>query len=241
MSSLIVGLFCLVVPGVALAAVVVLLVRSRQRDRLAREQGMAGFAAQREWGFSAWAPTLAGRFRGDPFGRGSHRSAANAVEGRYEGRPFVAFDYSYVTTTNDSTTTHRFSVVAMHLGSNLTAVQQLQVSPQSSLGRFFSGLFGTDLVIGRPAFDAAFHVRTTSPQLAHDVLHPAMTDLLAGYQDRAWRLQDDSLLMFRSGSHSPQEIDRVLWSMKAILDQVPAFVWAGLDQPRRPGSDGLER
>lgn len=198
-----------------------------------RHQGMAAFATQREWRFSPSGTALESRFRGEPFGRGSCRTVRNSLEGTYEARPFVAFDYSYETTSRSddgpSTTTHRFSVVAMHLG---CTVPQLQVRPQGSFGRFFSGFFGTDLVIGQPGFDDDFHVSTDSAEFAGDVLHPAMTMMLAGFQDRTWRLQDNSLLMFRTGEHHPMEIDRVLWSMKAILDQIPPRVWRRLERQR---------
>ncbi len=233
MTGVLVGLLCIAVPFAVLAGAILLVVRAQQRARLERQQGMAWFAAQREWRFNPDASALVNRFRGDPFGRGSRRRAANSVEGTYEGLDFVAFDYSYVTSSGDSSTTHSCSVVAMHLGRFTDRpVPQLQVSPQTTLGRFFSNLFGTDLIIGDRAFDDAFHVRAEIPELARDLLHPAMIALLAGYQDRAWRLQDDSLLMFRSGTHTPEEIDRVLWSMKAILDHVPALVWARLGGER---------
>jgi len=232
MTSLAVGLLCLGLPLAALTVGIVLAVRASQRAKEQRRASMATYAAQREWRFSPHALALESRFRGDPFGRGSSRTARNSVEGTYEGRHFVAFDYSYISRSGERTQTHSFSVIAMHLGSLSGPVPQLQVSPQTSLGRFFSGLFGTDLIIGHQGFDDAFHVRADSPELARDVLHPGMVALLADLRDRAWRLQDDSLLMFRSGSHSPAEIERVLWSMKAILDQVPEHVWARLGRRR---------
>lgn len=232
MTSLVVGLLCLGLPVAAMTVGIVLVVRATQRAKERRRASMAAYAAQREWRFSTHAPALERRFGGDPFGRGSARTARNSVEGSYEGRHFVAFDYSYVTRSGERTQTSSFSVVAMHLGELGGPVPTLQVSPQTSLGRFFSGLFGTDLIIGHQGFDDAFHVRADSPELARDVLHPGMVALLADFRDRAWRLQDDSLLMFRSGSHTPAEIDRVLWSMKAILDQVPEQVWLRLGRRR---------
>lgn len=226
MGVLALGAF-LVVPLVLLGLLVfaILAAVRHQKQRVA---GLQGLARQREWRFTADGRGLESRFPGDPFGRGGRRHATNVVEGRYEGRPFLAFDYSYVTRSGDHSTTHSFSVVTMHLGQLGCPAPMLQVSPQGSLGRFFSGLFGTDFQVGAPGFDEAFHVRTDSPQFALDVLHPGLTAMLGTYQDRAWRLQGDSLLMFRSGRHTPQEIDAVLWSMKAILDQVPGQVWGRL-------------
>lgn len=222
--DLAVGSLCLLLPVAFVALIVVAAVLSR-RAHQRRLQGMASYAAHREWRYAETGPGLPDRFSGDPFGRGHSRSASHVVEGRYEGRDFVAFDYRYVTGSGDDRSTYRWSVVAMHLGGLAHPVPALQVSPQGAMGRFFSGLFGTDHLIGDPAFDDAFHVRTESPDLARDVLHPDMRLLLAAYQDRAWRLQGDSLLMFRRGEHTPAEIDAVLASMTAVLVRVPQSVW----------------
>jgi hypothetical protein len=186
---------------------------------------MASYAVQREWRFNPSGTGLERRFPGDPFGHGHSRSATNVVEGWYEGRAFLAFDYRYTTGSGDDSSTYRFSVMTMHLGELTHPVPQLQVAEYRGLGKFFSNLFGSDLVLGDPVFDDRFHVRTDSPELAHDVLTPDLRAMLSAYQDRAWRLQGDSLVMFRRGQHTPAEIDAVLASMKAILDRVPPEVW----------------
>ncbi len=74
------------------------------------------YAGTREWRFTADGAGLESRFRGDPFGRGRARRATNVVEGRYEGLPFLAFVYRYVTGSGDDSTTHACSVLTMHLG-----------------------------------------------------------------------------------------------------------------------------
>ena len=222
--DLAVGALCLLVPA-AFVALIVVAVVATSRARQKRLAGMAGYAMQREWRFSPEGAGLERRFTGEPFGRGSSRVASHVVEGHYEGRSFVAFDYRYTTRSGDDTHTHRWSVVSMHLGYLAHPVPVLQVSPQGAVGRFFTDIFGGDHKIGDPGFDEAFHVRTDSPDLARDVLHPDMRLMLAAYQDRAWRLQDDSLLMFRRGEHTPAEIDAVLASMLAILSRVPPVVW----------------
>lgn len=222
--ELVVGGLCLLVP-LAFVGLIVLVVVASVRGRRRRTEGLAGYAAMREWRFTPSGAGLEARFRGDPFGRGRQRQATNVVEGYYEGRAFLAFDYSYVSGSGDGSRTYRCSVLTMHLG---CTAPMLQVAPQGALGRFFNSLFGDDLVVGAPAFDEAFQVRTDSPEFALDVLRPELTTMLSAYQDRAWRIQDDSLLMFRSGQHTPEEVDRVLASMKALLDVVPAHVWARL-------------
>ncbi len=231
--ELLVGAACLLVPLVFIALIVVAIVAA-QRARQRRVETLASYAAQREWRYTPDGTGLEDRFPGDPFGRGRARSATNVVEGSYEGRPFLAFDYSFRTGSGDDSTTHRFSVVTMHLGGLRHPVPMLQVAPTRGLAKFFTELFGHDLAIGDPVFDDLFQVRTDRPELAHDVLHADLRAMLAAYQDRAWRLQGDSLLMFRRGQHSPGEVDTVLASMKAILDRVPPGVWQRLGGGEAP-------
>lgn len=234
MEGLLLGTVCLAVVGAFVALVVVLVVVQVKAARK-RTADFGSLAARREWTFRPDGTGLEHRFDGDPFGRGGRRTARNVVEGRYEGRHFVAFDYSYVTSSGDDSTTHRFSVVAMHLDlPPHVRVPRLQVRAQGSIGRFFTGLFGSDHRIGHPPFDDAFHVLTDSPELARDVLHPGMVGMLMTHPGGAWRLQGDSLLLFASGSHSPASLEAILAWGKAILDQVPPHVWARFrgEQPR---------
>jgi hypothetical protein len=231
--ELLFGALFLVVP-VVFVALLVLAVVASSRARQRRRETLASYAAQREWRYSPDGVGLEDRFAGDPFGHGHGRGATNVVEGTYEGRAFLAFDYRYTTGSGDDATTHTFSVVTMHLGGLALPVPMLQVAPSRGLGKFFSQLLGHDLALGDPVFDDLFQVRTDSPELAHDVLQPDLRALLAAYQDRAWRLQGDSLLMFRRGQHSPGEVDAVLASMKAILDRVPPVVWQRLGRGETP-------
>ena len=224
MTALGFGAFCFLIPVVAVVLIVLALVRTSRVNKQ-RLSDLATYAAYREWRFTPDGTGLESRFQGDPFGRGSGRRATNVIEGRYDGRPFLAFDYAYTTSSGDDSTRHQCSVLTMHLG---CTTPMLQVSPQGSVGRFFSRLFGNDFLVGDLAFDDAYRVRTDAPQFAIDVLHPGMTAMLAAYQDRGWRFQGDSMLMFRVGRHTPQEIDAVLASMKAIIDQVPPSVWSRL-------------
>lgn len=222
---LVFALFPMVFVGVVVLGIV-LLVRGRAKAQQ-RRSDLAVLAAQRGWTFRPDGHHLISRFPGEPFGRGHARRAGEVVEGMVRGWHFVAFDYVYRTSGghDNSDDVHRFSVLAVNLGCR---VPRLQVKPQSALGRFFADSFGTDYRIGQQAFDDAFHIATDSPRFAHDVLHPGMTQLLLASRGRAVRFQDDSLLLFRSGSHSPQEIEAVLGLMVAILDQVPQPVWEEL-------------
>lgn len=222
--SIVVGLLCvLVVAGLfGLLAWAVVVAQRKTRER---QEGLAWWASQREWTFLPEDPRLVSRFVGSPFGHGSSRRARNVIHGKHRGRAFTAFDYRYVTSSGDSSTTHHYSVVALALG---VAVPSLSVAPQGGVGRFFGRLFGTDIILGDPPFDDRFAVSADDPRFAADVLHPAMRQMLMTWGDLAWRLSVDSLLVIRQGAQQPPEIDAKLAAMDALVAQVPAHVWATL-------------
>ena len=91
------GTLCFVIPIGAVVLIAVLVSRANGAQRQARMTDLATYAAFREWRFTPDGTGLESRFPGDPFGRGHGRArATNVIEGRYEGRPFLAFDYTYV-------------------------------------------------------------------------------------------------------------------------------------------------
>ncbi len=196
-----------------------------------RREAMAAFAASRGWTYSESDPTLVDRFEGEPFGVGEDREATNVLRGTAHGRPMVAFDYSYVTTstTTDSEGrsrterhTHPFSVVVVNTGAVMPA---LSVTPEGMISRFFGRLTNSDIELESEDFNRAFRVTCPNRRFASDVLHPRMMELLLQWPELAWRFDADSLLAVRAGSHDEQEIDAKLAALDAILDNVPEFVW----------------
>ncbi len=218
------GLLCPLLFVALIVAAIVLALRAARR----RREGLMAFAAQREWRYAGVDPALAHRFNGEPFGRGSSQSVGNLIQGRYEGRDFVAFDYTYVTGSGDNRSHHSYAVVAMHLGDGVQT-PSLGVTPQGGFNRFFTQLTGSDQLIGNPPFDDAYLIRTESPDFARDVLDEAMCGLLLQFPpQRAWRFEGDSLLVFHAGSQAPQEIDYDLRVATTIIGHVPDSVWARL-------------
>jgi len=210
---------------VALAALLVVAVVTSTRRAAARRQGIAAFAHDREWEYRPFEPGLVDRFRGAPFGRGHARQAANVLLGRYDGRPFTAFDYHHTTGSGDSSTRHVHSVVALSLG---VQAPHLAVGPTTTLRRWVDSLTGRDIEIGDPAFDAAFTIHSPAPDFAADVLLSDVRDVMRAHPGLSWRITGDSLLMIRSGAHAPAEIDGRLAVMGALLDRIPERVWERL-------------
>jgi hypothetical protein len=211
-----------------LGLMVVLVVVGYQQAKKRRE-GLAAFAAARGWVYRQDDPSLVSRFNGSPFGTGSTRRATNCLYGAHAERPMVAFDYSYTTSSGSgdkrTTTTHRYSVVAMNLG---VVVPPLAVSPEGAVGRFFGRLTNRDIELESEDFNRAFTVTAHDRRFASDVLHPQMMQMLLQWPALGWRLEGDSMLVVRSGHHAPHEVDATLAVMDAILDRIPEHVWRTL-------------
>jgi hypothetical protein len=196
-----------------------------------RREGLAAFATSRGWTYTESDPSLLGRFEGEPFGVGDDRQAFNVLRGTAHDRPFVVFDYSYVTTststdanghTKTDRTTHVFSVVAVNTGVVMPA---LSVEPEGMVSRFWGRLTNSDIELESEDFNRAFRVTCPNRRFASDVLHPRMMELVLQWPELAWRFDADSLLAVRSGNHDVAEIDAKLAALDAILDTVPEFVW----------------
>jgi hypothetical protein len=196
-----------------------------------RRETLAAYAAGRGWTYTEQDPSLLDRFQGDPFQQGQDREAFNVLRGSVDGRPIVAFDYQYVTTSTATDAqghshterhTHPFSVVGVNTGAVMPA---LSVTPEGMVGRFFGRLTNSDIELESEAFNRAFTVHCPSRRFASDVLHPRMMEMLLKWPDLAWRFDSDSLLAVRSGSHDIPELEAKLAALDAILDNIPDFVW----------------
>jgi hypothetical protein len=196
-----------------------------QKRAAARRAALAGYATHREWEYRERDDSLVHRFSGAPFDRGYGRHATNVFLGRHDGRHFVAFDYSYTTSSgsgdNRSTKQHHYSVVALSLG---LITPGLSVGPTGTFGKLVNAVTGRDVQIGNPAFDQVFTVTSPSPEFAVDVLGPEVLQVVMHHPDLAWRLEGESMLVIRPGEHAPQEIEAKLHFMDAVLDRIPEHV-----------------
>lgn len=226
-SALFGGGFLLLFLGFFALVIVLIVVGVIQNKK--RREALTAFAGARGWTMRDSDPSLVGRFGGHPFDTGDSRRATNCLYGSHDGRHVVAFDYQYETTSGTGedrrTTTHRYSVVAMSLG---TVMPRLAVSPEGPVGRFFGRLTNKDIELESEDFNRAFTVTADDRRFASDVLHPQMMQTLLQWPGLGWRFEGDSMLVIRSGGHQPSEIDATLAVMDAITDQVPDFVWRQL-------------
>ena len=155
-------LFFLIAMAVGVIVAVQVVAASKRRERL------FAAAAMRGWTFTREAPELVHRWSGQPFGRGDNRRARDVLSGTWRGHDFVAFAYSYETSSTDSkgdrtTTTHTFGVLAWSLPAWLPT---LEVRPENILHRAAGAVgLGSDIELESEDFNRAFRVRGLGPEV----------------------------------------------------------------------------
>ncbi len=201
-----------------------------------REQALIAFARTQGWTYVDEAPEFADRWAGDPFGTGDHRRTENAMLGTYQGFDLVALEYSYQTHSTDakgnrSTSTHRYSVVALLVRTGLPG---LGITPENGVSRLFGRLFNTDIRLESEEFNRAFTVTSDDRKFASAALHPRTMEALLGYRDVDWDIRSGDVVSIDSGTLDPTSISHRCDAMLTVLRGLPDFVWS--DHGGRPAA-----
>lgn len=201
-----------------------------------RREELAALAAQRGWTWTERDDSWAERFEDAPFGLGHNRQVRNILQGQYDGRALIAFDYVYHTTEtssgpNNTTTTreqsHPYSVIALGTGARFP---RLKVTPEGMVSRFLGRLTNSDIELESEEFNRAFTVTCEDRKFATDVLHPQMMEYLLTLPDLAWSTRNDTLMVVEPGKHSVVQLDASLTAIDGVLDRIPDFVWKAARQ-----------
>jgi hypothetical protein len=187
------------------------------------------FAAKRGWHYAEKDNSLAGRYVGQPFGKGFGREAKHVLAGQHRGRDLIAFEYIYKekrgSGKDQRTETFRNTVVALHTPASRPT---LEVS-REGLGRRLLGMVGIrDLQLESEEFNKSFHIRTEDDKFAYDVLHPRTMEWMLGDQrctDLPFRFERADLLTWRDGTIDLGTVDAMGDYLCDVLERVPSFVW----------------
>jgi hypothetical protein len=222
----------------AFVAVVVALAVWSHKKNQARIQSLMQLALSRNWQFVAHDPFgLAQRWSGTPFDSGYDRRAQNVVTGEHDGRPLVAFDYSYKEDSTDSkgnrrTSTYHYAVVAIGMP---CALPELHIGPEGVFARIGKAMGMEDIELESEDFNRRFRVRCPDPKLAMDVLTPRTMELLLANGAIRFRFAGSDLVAYDSGVLTPVELLRAVHVLCGVLNGVPSFVW----RDRTPSSGNL--
>jgi hypothetical protein len=202
----------------------VIMVR-RWRSAQARTSLVGDLAVVKGWSFNANEPGLVGKWPGEPFGRGEDQQARNVLRGSWDGRKFIAFDYSYQPfSVRSGKQPWRFGVVAMQLPA---ALPWLEVEHENLLGEQVRNVVESrqDIRFESDLFNRTFRITSVDEKYARAVIHPRLMELLLDRGEIGWRIMGEHLLGWYAGSHTPADLERRLDLLAQIADLIPPFVW----------------
>jgi hypothetical protein len=176
------------------AVVLIALAVWRARRERARKAEISQWAVSRGWtvtprpGVLEWTSRLPGTNRG---------GVSLIVSGTVNGWPVRVAEYSYTTSSEDSTTTHRYVVTAVLLAA---WYEPVAVQSRGGISRLGKAIFGDNAAAtGHEDFDRQFRVKTTDLATSRALLGPALiAEHLAG-QIPAWSLAGQDLLAWQEG------------------------------------------
>lgn len=195
-----------------------------------RREALLVWSAERRWDWVGPDDSLVHLLPGEPFGRGHSRSARQTMTGTWDGRPVLAFDYTYRVTTgsgkNRRTSTYRYGVLAVLLP---VALPRVQVEPEGALDRIAQAFGADDIEVESHAFNSRYTVRSSDRRAASAILHPRLVELLTTVEPVAWRTDVSSrgpvLLTWWAGRLDPVTLQQRLLLVDRVLDAVPAWLW----------------
>ena len=192
-------------------------------------QALTALAAERGWTLAERDDGVLEGFSGTPFGRGQRRRATHVLRGTHQGRPMVAFDYRFQTTTHNGKTrqtqTHRFAVCALALPA---AVPGLELTAENVLTRLGGALGLPDLELESEAFNRRYRVHAADARFAYDVLNPRTLEALLARPTTNVRMSGDAVLSWDSGRQTPEHLLATLDHVCVLVDGVPDWVWRDL-------------
>jgi hypothetical protein len=194
------------------------------------------WAATVGWTYVGSDPSLADRWRGQPFGIGHSRRVSEVVTGAFQGRPATSFAYRYTTGSGKSQSTHVFHVVTTALPAYLPT---LELTPEGVGAKIAKAFGGDDIQFESDDFNRAWRVCASDERFAHDVVHPRLMErLLRGDIRTNLRIEGTDILSWASGSPDLGAVAPRLQLMEAVVSAIPRYVW--LDHGHDPGYGGTD-
>jgi hypothetical protein len=205
-----------VVVGIVLVLAIPLLLIARRRERR-WAQALTAWAAS--LGFTAYPAGTEVRWTERLPGRRSS-GVRYLFAGQRGGRTVGVAEYEYHETTSTSvngqlqtsTVTHRYLVCVVDVGTTFPAIEVVERSSGSKLWRWLTGPKDTE--IGVPEFDERYRIATDQPEIAKQLIRPALVQAHVAGSVPPWSLYGSDLLAYWPGRLEPQ---RALPALDALL------------------------
>jgi hypothetical protein len=218
--------FLLVAALAAMMLVVGTWLGAKRRKELATWAAQHGMShrAEKDRGFEERFPGLA------CLRRGHSRYAQNVMEGQWDGRRALAFDYRYITGHGKDQSTHRFSAAIV---ASDVPLRPLGIRPEGILDRV-TEFFGVDDIDFESAeFSRAFHVTSGDKRWAYDVIHQRTMEFLLAAPRFSIQFDERHVIAWRNRRFRPETFAEALDLIGGMLERLPEYVIR--DQTGRTG------
>ena len=205
-----------------------------------RRKELLAWAAEHRLRFSPdKQPGLDRRFPAfDCLQQGDNRYGYNFLEGEWNRRPFLGFDYHYATHSTDSkgnreTQHHYFSAVILE---SAVPLKPLCIRPESFFDKV-SQFFGFDDINFESAeFSRKFFVKSPDRKWAYAVLHPRAIEFLLAAPVFSLMFDERRAIAYRASPFKPPDFTQAADTIGGLLDQLPEYlVEEQTEPPPLPG------
>jgi hypothetical protein len=168
----------------------------------------------------------------DLCGKGHSKEASNIIWGDFGAGKVCYFDYSYTVGSGRSQSTHYCCACAFH---GLCVWRRLLVRPED-FGDKAAGFLGfEDINLDNAEFNRKFFVKSEDKKFAYDVLSQRAMEFFLAHPGLTMEMQADYTLLYRSGTLSPDHVERLILDSAAFFDLVPDYVREDKrEMPARP-------
>ena len=192
---------------VVILVVVVAAVAARQRRNAFME-----LAKQHGWRYHRRSRGIPKQFVFlDTICQGHSRYASNILDGEYQGRQILAFDYHYTTGSGKNQQTHQISLFLLKLE---RPFPELRIFPESVFSKLGQMIGYQDIDFESVEFSNAFTVQSDNRKFAYDICHTRMMEWLLQHPRTSLEIERDWLCTW---SHKLLDADKIVPALDRLL------------------------
>jgi hypothetical protein len=158
--------------------------------------------------------------------KGENRYAKNLIEGDWQGRKLLAFDYHYEIEHHGSKgethhESHDFSAVILF---SPTPLEPRFIRPEGFFDKITEFLGMDDIDFESAEFSRKFYVTAPDKKWAYDVLHQRTMEFLLAAPVFTLQFAWNCVIAYRDTTFDPKEFEAAVEVIKGILDRLPEYV-----------------
>lgn len=153
--------------------------------------------------------------------QGSSRYSYNHINGQWNGKGFLGFDYHYETGSGKNRSTHRFSAVVLE---STIPLKPLFIRPEGFFDKVTEFFGYDDIDFESAEFSRKFYVKSPDKKWAYDVIHARTMDYLLAAPQFTVKFDRRYVIAYRSSTFKPEQFAAAAELIEGILDRLPEYV-----------------